>query len=107
MKTRGRATVYASDEFYLLAGLPVPDAEYYEGYPQLDNGVGMLRSHYDEFVEALKSAQCDTAEPFTVVTGMAALEHIRAEVELAKRNSRFLRAKRWAYATDFSARRSP
>lgn len=90
LKTRGRATVYASDEFYLLAGLPMPDAEYYEGYPQLDNGVGMLRSHYDEFVEALKSAQRDTAEPFTVVTGMAALEHIRAEVELAKKKFPFL-----------------
>ena len=45
----GERFVYAADEFYLKAGRPIPDADYYEDYPQLDNGVGMLRSMSDEF----------------------------------------------------------
>jgi putative radical SAM enzyme (TIGR03279 family) len=35
--------VYASDEWYVGAGLPVPDFDSYEGFPQLDNGVGVTR----------------------------------------------------------------
>ena len=45
--------VHASDEWYLLAGLPLPEADSYDGYPQLENGVGMLRLLIDEAEEAL------------------------------------------------------
>ena len=45
----GTRLVFAADEFYLKAGLPIPDADYYEDYSQLENGVGMLRSFSDEF----------------------------------------------------------
>ena len=41
--------IHASDEWYILAGLPLPEAERYDGYPQLENGVGMLRLQDDEF----------------------------------------------------------
>jgi len=40
--------VYASDEWYLLAGLEVPPAEEYDGFPQLENGVGLTRVFLDE-----------------------------------------------------------
>lgn len=39
----GRTFAHLSDEFYLLAGAPVPSASWYDGYPQLENGVGMVR----------------------------------------------------------------
>ena len=39
----GTALVWCSDEFYLLAGRPLPEEDYYEEFTQLDNGVGMLR----------------------------------------------------------------
>ncbi|MBR6469724.1 MAG: DUF512 domain-containing protein [Lachnospiraceae bacterium] len=45
--------VHASDEFYLLAGREMPEKERYDGYPQLENGVGMIRLLLDEFDEAL------------------------------------------------------
>lgn len=45
--------VHASDEFYLLAGRELPEAERYDGYLQLENGVGMLRLFIDEFEEGL------------------------------------------------------
>jgi putative radical SAM enzyme (TIGR03279 family) len=48
--------VHASDEWYLTAGLPLPEEERYDGYIQLENGVGMLRLLFTEFHEAL--AEC-------------------------------------------------
>ncbi len=45
----GSRIVFAADEFYLKSGRSIPDAEYYEDYPQIENGVGMLRSFMDEF----------------------------------------------------------
>ena len=36
----GTALVWCSDEFYLLAGRPLPEEDYYEEFTQLDNGVG-------------------------------------------------------------------
>jgi hypothetical protein len=44
----GRRLFHASDEFYLLAGRDFPPAEHYEGFPQLENGVGMARKFLEE-----------------------------------------------------------
>ncbi|MCL2082938.1 MAG: DUF512 domain-containing protein [Oscillospiraceae bacterium] len=41
--------VYPSDEIYLKAGLPIPPAEYYHDFPQLENGVGMLAMFEQEW----------------------------------------------------------
>ena len=49
----GTRMVFASDEFYITAERPIPDAEYYEEYPQYENGVGLLRSLSDEVDAAL------------------------------------------------------
>lgn len=46
--------VHASDEFYLLAHRPLPEEDRYDGYLQIDNGVGMLRSMTEEVREAIK-----------------------------------------------------
>jgi NifB/MoaA-like Fe-S oxidoreductase len=43
--------VYASDEWYLLAGHEVPPADEYDGFPQLENGVGLTRVFLDEWEE--------------------------------------------------------
>ena len=40
----GRRLVYAADEYYLMAGLPFPPAEEYDGFPQHENGIGMARA---------------------------------------------------------------
>ena len=52
----GNHFVHASDEWYLLAELPLPEEDNYDGYPQLENGVGMLRLLETEFMEALAEA---------------------------------------------------
>ncbi len=45
---RGTRFVFPSDEFYLLAGEPLPSEEAYEGFPMLENGVGMIRDFLGE-----------------------------------------------------------
>ncbi|MBC8249569.1 MAG: DUF512 domain-containing protein, partial [Anaerolineales bacterium] len=47
-RQHGLNLVYASDEWYLLAGLEVPPAEEHDGFPQLENGVGLTRVFLDE-----------------------------------------------------------
>ena len=44
----GTRLVFASDEWYLRAERPIPTMDEYEGFPQIENGVGMLRSMIDE-----------------------------------------------------------
>ena len=48
--------IHASDEWYFLAGRDFPEAERYDGYIQLENGVGMMRLFIDEFEEAFSRA---------------------------------------------------
>ena len=47
-RTLGITRFQLSDEFYVDAGLPVPPAATYDGYPQFYDGIGMLRSFLDE-----------------------------------------------------------
>ncbi len=49
----GSSLIYASDEFYLMAGIGLPCEKEYEGYPQIENGVGLITSMEGEFTRAL------------------------------------------------------
>ncbi len=59
-KQHGLNLVYASDEWYLLAGHEVPPADEYDGFPQLENGVGLARVFLDEWGEARSRVQGST-----------------------------------------------
>jgi len=66
--------VFLADEFYNLAGLAVPGDNEYEGYPQLENGVGLTRLFLDE-LEMIKKQLPDsleTAAKISIATGRAA-----------------------------------
>ena len=52
-RAHGVRLIYPGDEWFLLAGRPIPPEEYYDGYPQLENGVGMWRLLHDDFLTAL------------------------------------------------------
>lgn len=73
--------VHASDEWYLLAERELPEAERYDGYLQLENGVGMLRLLEDEFQEALqeeKQRRCGKkGVEISVATGKLAFPVIK------------------------------
>ena len=49
--------IHASDEWYILAEEELPEAERYDGYLQLENGVGMLRLLIDEFTEEMREVE--------------------------------------------------
>ncbi len=75
--------VHASDEWYILAEEELPEAERYDGYLQLENGVGMLRLQMDEFAEAMngldgeKEKYDGCAGEMSVVTGRMAYPFIK------------------------------
>ena len=54
-KRCGRTVFQLSDEFYLDAALPIPQADAYDGYPQYYDGIGMLRSYLDDAAECLEN----------------------------------------------------
>ena len=58
-KEHGIHFIHASDEWYILAERPLPEEERYDGYIQLENGVGMLRLLASEVEEALKGYSDD------------------------------------------------
>ena len=74
----GERIFFAADELYIAAGLPLPDADYYEGFRQLENGVGMMASMREEFDDALSQVQDDGRKrAVSVATGAAAYTFIR------------------------------
>jgi len=77
--------VWCSDEFYLLAGLPVPEEDYFEEFTQLDNGVGMLRLLECEFDRALALLEPEEvrARPFSIATGVSAAPLLQKLVQKA------------------------
>jgi putative radical SAM enzyme (TIGR03279 family) len=54
---RGVRRLFLADEFYLKAGLPIPSRAYYEDYPQIENGVGLIRQLLDEWRTAKNLAR--------------------------------------------------
>ncbi len=94
--------VHASDEWYILAEEELPEEERYDGYLQLENGVGMLRLQMQEFAEAMAGlkegtdgyAQC--GEEMSLVTGKLAYRYIN---DMAKQlMERFPKLKLHVYA---------
>ncbi len=66
----GTRLVYLSDEFYINADLPIPDAEHYEDFPQIENGVGLVASFREEFEQAITYAKKgDNNRRVILVTG--------------------------------------
>ena len=88
-KEHGIHFIHASDEFYILAERELPEAERYDGYPQLENGVGMLRlldKEVDEALKALKVSPPDTEEAnapetISVATGLLAYPYLKKQIE--------------------------
>jgi putative radical SAM enzyme (TIGR03279 family) len=70
--TLGRRLVYLGDEYYLMAGLDFPPAAAYDGYPQHENGIGMVQAFRDAFAGDQESAHGVRAGFFAWVDGAPA-----------------------------------
>ena len=66
----GTGFVFCADEMYVRAGLPLPPYESYEGFPQIENGVGMMAAFRHEFYAAFRPQALDP--DLLVVTGHGA-----------------------------------
>lgn len=74
--------IHCSDEWYILAGLPLPEEERYDGYLQLENGVGMLRLLEEEVQEELAHRKEDErVRRVSIATGKLAAPFIQENVE--------------------------
>ncbi len=62
----GRRTVYAADEFYIKAQRPIPEPDFYEGYPALENGVGLIALQKEEIELALEEREYNDLLSYTV-----------------------------------------
>ena len=72
-RRHGKRIIYPSDEWYLKAGRPIPPAEFYEDFDQLENGVGMMRLFEDEFrAELDRPHRIYGTKQIDVVTGTMA-----------------------------------
>ncbi len=82
----GTRLFYVADEFYLKAGIDIPNTEYYEEYPQIENGVGMIRSFSDEFDLAVENARdedriLNKKRSLSLVTGAASYSMIKEQAD--------------------------
>lgn len=77
--------VYCSDEFFVLAGESVPSEEEYEDYPQIENGVGLIRQFTEDYLFAAEELEdADKPQEIALITGFhgrAALEEVLANTK--------------------------
>ena len=112
MEKYGIHFVHASDEFYLTAGRPMPEADRYDGYLQLDNGVGMIRSFIDERDEQIEKRMQDGSfdkdhggKHITLVTGVLAYPIISGSARMVEERANGLKIDVYAIRNDFFGER--
>jgi len=64
----GKTFIYLGDEFYFLADKKIPPVEYYDDFPQIENGIGMTRNFIEEY-RAEKILQTDKKFSVDIVSG--------------------------------------
>ncbi len=98
----GTRLVYASDEFYLKAGRPLPDADFYEEFAQLENGVGMCTLMKSQFADALDGSESDGRKrEVSIATGLGFLPLMREMVDTAMQKWHNLDVKVYGIVNDF------
>lgn len=94
--------IHAGDEWYILAEEEVPEEERYDGYLQLENGVGMLRLLENEFEEAYALLQGDNmARSVSVATGLLAAPYIQKFADRLKEKYPNTDIKVWPIKNEF------
>lgn len=82
----GSRIIYIADEFYIMAGRNIPDYDTYEDFPQIENGVGLIATLKQEFLEGLEELDVELTEQRTVsiATGASPYEYIKEIAEILK-----------------------
>ena len=101
-KQHGERICYAADEFYLKAGLPIPDAAFYGAFDQLENGVGLIANLREEFLFALEDVSGDEeTHSGTLITGVSFAPFLEELLDGLRRKCHNLTCKVAAIRNDF------
>jgi putative radical SAM enzyme (TIGR03279 family) len=86
-RSLGTGFVFSADEFFLLADRPFPPRQAYEGFPQLEDGVGVSRLFLDELrsVEKRVEGACAVPGKYVLVTGVLAAEMVKSLADTLNR----------------------
>ena len=87
IKETGAPFVRLSDEFYITAGLDVPNEEFYSEYEQLEDGVGMIRYYREVVNRSLEFLDKDLKGSFSMVTGELAYNEIKKSADNIMKNN--------------------
>jgi len=80
--------VRLSDEFYVLADVDVPNTEFYNGFHQLEDGVGIIRAFRDNVQSSLSNLNKSCQGSFTIITGESAFSELeKAADQIKKKNN--------------------
>lgn len=101
-KKQGSHFIHCSDEWYLLAGMPMPEEERYDGYLQLENGVGMLKLLETEIKEELSQRESDHRKRhISIATGVLAAPFMREKISLIQKKYPEITAEVYAIKNNF------
>jgi putative radical SAM enzyme (TIGR03279 family) len=80
-KQLGTPFVFLGDEIYIMAGAELPAAQHYRDFPQIENGVGMVRTFLRQFDAALKRKRAPVTKPGTICTGKVFYPYLQSCVD--------------------------
>lgn len=86
VRTSGERFVYPGDELFLMTGAMPPMADYYDAFPQIENGIGMVRTFADTWEAGRETIEAGPPRPLHIVlvTGMLASSFLKPMIaELA------------------------
>lgn len=102
----GSRFVFLSDEFYVTADLSRPSEEAYEGYIQLENGVGLMRKMEEEFHSALAKMRCRevVSRELSIATGASAFQFIQNLADILMKRFNGLKIRVYLIENEFFGR---
>ncbi|MCB2288214.1 DUF512 domain-containing protein [Clostridium sp. CS001] len=91
MSEIGSPFIRLSDEFYVTAQMDVPDEEFYDGYDQLEDGIGMIRLLRNVIDNDIEDLNLNNSGSFTFITGQSAYEEIlKIARKITKHNNKII-----------------
>lgn len=101
-KKVGSRVVYVADEFFVLANRDIPDYKYYEDFPQLEDGIGMLAyftKNFDAQYKKLKNIELN--KTIVIPTGKSAYKFISEKAKLLENKIKGLKINVYQMENDF------
>ncbi|MCM1990898.1 DUF512 domain-containing protein [Oceanirhabdus seepicola] len=78
----GSPFVRLADEFYVMANYEVPETDFYNGFDQLEDGIGMLRMFRNNIENSVEELTKDQSGVFTFATGVSSYKEIKKATDL-------------------------